>query len=360
VPAGVLVRSIVTELRPELERSGDWEMVHELCEAALERGSSAGRQREVLRLGGVTRVVDSLLAETRGDAREKVAPSRVMPMLGGYRSPTYDECLCADRRPRATHASVLQALCALGPTELRERHEAIEREQVAAGVVFRPTARQSAIALPIDVVPRVLSGCGFDIIRDEEGRWRVLEDNARVPSGVAYAVQYRRLIAKAFPELVASVSLLDPELAPSLLAQMLRESAPPTGSAASPRIVLLTSGANDSAYFEHRMLAEAMEVALVQPEDLVVAGDILWHQTASGLIMDQLERWIAQRTIELSTHPTINGGHLRPQHVDLRVFVYYGADPVVVPPALTRVAPAGTLVVNSSRGGGAKDTWLLA
>jgi carboxylate-amine ligase len=79
-----------------------------------------------------------------------------------------------------------------------------------------------------------------------------------------------------------------------------------------------------------------------------------------SLIMDQPERWIAQRTIQLSTHPTIDGGYLRPQHVDLRVFVYYGAQPVVVPAALTRVAPAGTLVVNSSRGGGAKDTWLLA
>jgi carboxylate-amine ligase len=76
------------------------------------------------------------------------------------------------------------------------------------------------------------------------------------------------------------------------------------------------------------------------------------------LIAEQPERWIAQETVMLSTHPTFTGTRLRPRHVDLRVFVYYGAEPVVVPAALTRVAPAGSLVVNSSRGGGGKDTWL--
>jgi carboxylate-amine ligase len=77
-----------------------------------------------------------------------------------------------------------------------------------------------------------------------------------------------------------------------------------------------------------------------------------------ALINEQPERWIAQETVQLSTHPTFTGNGLRPRHVDLRIFVYYGAEPVVVPAALTRVAPAGSLVVNSSRGGGGKDTWL--
>lgn len=77
------------------------------------------------------------------------------------------------------------------------------------------------------------------------------------------------------------------------------------------------------------------------------------------LIVEQPDRWIAQETVSLSTHPTYEDGKLRPRHIDLRVFVYYGASPVVVPAALTRVAPSGSLVVNSSRGGGAKDTWLL-
>jgi len=92
---------------------------------------------------------------------------------------------------------------------------------------------------------------------------------------------------------------------------------------------------------------------------------------ARSLIEEQPERWIAQETVTLSTHPTYEGGReagrdgsgrsgaFRPRHVDLRVFVYHGREPVVVPAALTRVAPAGSMVVNSSRGGGAKDTWLL-
>jgi carboxylate-amine ligase len=80
---------------------------------------------------------------------------------------------------------------------------------------------------------------------------------------------------------------------------------------------------------------------------------------ARALIEQQPERWIAQEVVQLSTHPTLSGGRLRPRHIDLRVFVYHGAEPVVVPAALTRVAPPGSLVVNSSRGGGTKDTWLL-
>jgi carboxylate-amine ligase len=88
------------------------------------------------------------------------------------------------------------------------------------------------------------------------------------------------------------------------------------------------------------------------------ASDEELAQTRS-FILRQPGRWIAQDLVNLSTHPTYDRGKLRPRHVDLRVFVYYGDEPVVVPAALTRVAPAGSLVVNSSRGGGSKDTWLL-
>jgi carboxylate-amine ligase len=70
-------------------------------------------------------------------------------------------------------------------------------------------------------------------------------------------------------------------------------------------------------------------------------------------------RWIAQETKQLSTHPVFDGSRLAPRHVDLRAFVLLGDRPVVAPAALTRVAPEGSLVVNSSRGGGSKDTWIL-
>ena len=78
-------------------------------------------------------------------------------------------------------------------------------------------------------------------------------------------------------------------------------------------------------------------------------------------------RWVAQDLVKLSTHPTLVGGELVPRNVDLRAFVVLSRDPEpgvaphaeVLPAPLTRVAPAGSMIVNSSRGGGAKDTWLV-
>jgi carboxylate-amine ligase len=71
-------------------------------------------------------------------------------------------------------------------------------------------------------------------------------------------------------------------------------------------------------------------------------------------------RWIAQELVDLSTLPTFDGSALVPRHVDLRAFVLLGQRAQVVPVALTRVAPANSRIVNSSRGGGSKDTWVLA
>ncbi|MBA3745812.1 circularly permuted type 2 ATP-grasp protein, partial [Sporichthya sp.] len=72
------------------------------------------------------------------------------------------------------------------------------------------------------------------------------------------------------------------------------------------------------------------------------------------------QRWVAQEFVALSTHPVVEADRLAPRHVDLRAFVLLSPDGgVVAPAALTRVAPEGSVVVNSSRGGGAKDTWLL-
>ena len=70
--------------------------------------------------------------------------------------------------------------------------------------------------------------------------------------------------------------------------------------------------------------------------------------------------YIAQPTITLSQHPTLCGGRLEGRHVDLRPFVLFGERVKVLPGGLTRVAlPRGSLVVNSSQGGGSKDTWVL-
>jgi carboxylate-amine ligase len=76
-------------------------------------------------------------------------------------------------------------------------------------------------------------------------------------------------------------------------------------------------------------------------------------------ILTAPHRWIAQEMVSLSTLPIFDGERLVPRHVDLRAFVFHGDELTVAPAALTRVAPAGSMVVNSSRGGGSKDTWLL-
>lgn len=548
VPACVLVRSMVNELRPELEATGDWETMLALSEQALSAGSGAARQRAALRrYERITDVVDLIVAETTGEASLLLEEPPPLRILAGYRPPAFDDAILPDGRMRATHTEVLTALGSLSAQELHERCGQLEAAKQRAGVVFRATGQAQPSAFAIDFVPRILSGeewsrlqggtaqraraldaflrdvyseaaivhdgilprslvarcpgrlpsasvwpaqsrrahvCGFDIVRDAEGRWLVLEDNLRVPSGVAYAIQNRRLLREAFPRQLNMPNLLDPEEAPKLLRNLLEECAP-RAAPDCPRIVVLSEGPTDSAYFEHRMLAEAMNVPLLTPKDLLFEGHRLMYADENsrlhpvdviylrmddvlsqlgrdgqllgpkllravhvetltianalgngvaddkaiyayvpqfidyylgesplleqvptyvcadpeqrehvvsrlpelvikpvdgyggfgvtvgpyadenelaeirGLIIQQPARWIAQETVKLSTHPTYDREKLRPRHIDLRVFVYYGREAVVVPAALTRVAPEGSLIVNSSRGGGAKDTWLV-
>ena len=85
-----------------------------------------------------------------------------------------------------------------------------------------------------------------------------------------------------------------------------------------------------------------------------------------ALISEQPERWIAQETVMLSTHPTFDGNALRPRHVDLRVFVHLRrrsgtreTEAITMPAALSRSGAEGSKIVNSSAGGGSKDTWIM-
>jgi carboxylate-amine ligase len=548
VPAGVLVRAMLGELRPELESQGSWDAASELTDDALARGCGAARQREALRRRNrIVDVVDLVIAETSAKSAKPLEAESAPAIVHGYDSLGFDEAILPSGRPRPAHATFLEALSAMPEAVLRDREALLEREKIAAGLVFRPAEQRPATSFPVDLAPRILSGeewgrlqggtsqraraldafvadvygdaavvrdgivpswlvwdspgfreagramapmtrriqvAGFDIVRDGDGRWLVLGDDVRVPSGVAYAMQLRRLMRKALPDIVPVADLLDPEEAPTLLRKTLEETAP-RGAGNRPGIVLLGPDSSDSAHFEHRLLAEAMGVAAVVSTDLLVEDGFVWHlqeknrrrvdvvylrmddqlakragadRKALGprlveaaragtltlanalgngvaddkaiydyvprlieyylgehplleqvrtyhcadpehkaavlarldelvikpidgygglgvvigpratdeelahvrsLIDEQPSRWIAQETVSLSTHPVFEQGRLRPRHVDLRVFVYYGAEPVVVPAALTRVAPRDSIVVNSSRGGGAKDTWLL-
>ncbi len=328
---------------------------------------------------------------------------------------------------------------------------------------------------------------GIDLIRDEEGAWRVLEDNVRVPSGVSYVISNRRVMAQTLPELFVSMRVRPVGDYPQRLLQSLRASAP--DGVDDPTIVVLTPGVYNSAYFEHTLLARLMGVELVEGRDLYCSGGRVFMRTTAGPtrvdviyrrvddefldplqfradsmlgspglmlaarlgnvtvanaigngvaddklvytympdliryylseepilpnvdtwrledpgaleeVLDRLDElvvkpvdgsggkglvvgpdaskaqldelaarlradprgWIAQPVVQLSTIPTLVEDGMRPRHADLRPFaVNDGTDVWVLPGGLTRVAlPEGQLVVNSSQGGGSKDTWVV-
>ncbi|MCA2219383.1 glutamate--cysteine ligase [Jidongwangia harbinensis] len=548
VPAAVAVERLVGDLRPYLEELGDWEQVFDLSVQALSRGSSASRQRRALtRRGRISDVVDLLVADTRGGATGIGPEGRTVPAgLTPYAAPGDEAFPGGDVEP--AYSGIVQVLSALGSAGLRRREDARDEEQRARGITFSVAGEAATRLFPFDLVPRIVpaddwqqlctglvqrvraldafvgdvygdrlvvkdgvipdwvidgspelrpSGAlvsrpgvraqvaGVDLVRDGAGRWCVLEDNLRVPSGIGYAMQNRRLTEAVLPELPFPENLLSVENTPALLKRALLDAASPAAGD-DPAVVVLSQGPDDSAWFEHRMLAEEMDVPLVRSTELLVddgvvhriqhgkkhrvdviylrmGEDSLVHSPgADGMplgpslvaalhadtvvlanalgngigddkavyayvpklieyylgekplladvptylcgipdqraeVLDRLDqlvckpvdgyggdrivigphataddldavrrqirtaphRWVAQEVVDLSTHPVFDGHQLAPRHVDLRAFIFTGRESVVAPAALTRVAPAGSMIVNSSRGGGSKDTWLL-
>ncbi|HEY0247308.1 MAG TPA: circularly permuted type 2 ATP-grasp protein [Gryllotalpicola sp.] len=367
------------------------------------------------------------------------------------------------------------------------RQEAVKDGVIPAGLIATSAHfhRQAAGIASSNGVRCHVSG--IDLIRDEHGTWRVLEDNVRVPSGVSYVISNRRVMAQTLPELFVSMSVRPVGDYPYRLLQALRASAPV--GIDDPVVVVLTPGVYNSAYYEHTLLARLMGVELVEGRDLYVSGGHVWMRTTGGPtrvdviyrrvddefldplqfradsvlgtpglltaarlgnvtlanavgngvaddkltytylpeliryylgenpiipnvdtwrledpgsleeVLDRLDElvvkpvdgsggkglvigpaasrkeldalrtklivdprgWIAQPVVQLSTIPTLVEDGMQPRHSDLRPFaVNDGEDIWVLPGGLTRVAlPAGQLVVNSSQGGGSKDTWVL-
>jgi uncharacterized circularly permuted ATP-grasp superfamily protein len=126
--------------------------------------------------------------------------------------------------------------------------------------------------------------CGTDIIRDEQGVFRVLEDNARTPSGVSYVIENRHMMLRAFPDLADDIGLRSVEDYGIKLVSAMRDIAPgnSTGDNANPEIVLLSPGTYNSAYFEHVFLAREMGVPLVEGRDLFVDSDRVYMRTTAG------------------------------------------------------------------------------
>jgi uncharacterized circularly permuted ATP-grasp superfamily protein len=329
--------------------------------------------------------------------------------------------------------------------------------------------------------------CGTDLVRDKDGKFYVLEDNLRVPSGVSYMLENREITKRVLPELFENYSIRPVDDYPSKLYSTLASLSPRQGR--RPCIVVLTPGIYNSAYFEHAFLARGMGAELVEGTDLFVTDDdCVYMRTVDGrervdvvyrridddfidpeafredsvlgvpgimrawkagnvaianapgagvaddkvvyafvpdmiryylkeepalasvktylcmherdrdyvlanldklvvkpanesggygllvgphstkaqrnqfakLIENDPRNYIAQPTLSLSTAPTYIEDRVEPRHLDLRPFILSGKDTWVTPGGLTRVAMVkGSLVVNSSQGGGSKDTWIV-
>jgi uncharacterized circularly permuted ATP-grasp superfamily protein len=357
----------------------------------------------------------------------------------------------------------------------------VPAEQVLGNAQFRK--EMMGVTVPGNVYSHI---AGIDIVRAGEGEYYVLEDNLRVPSGVSYMLENRKMMMRLFPELFARQRVAPVAHYPDLLLETLRAVAP--AGVNEPTVVVLTPGMYNSAYFEHAFLAQQMGVELVEGQDLFVRDGFVYMRTTQGprrvdviyrrvdddfldpsafradstlgcaglldvyragnialcnaigtgiaddksiypyvpkmvefylgekpilnnvpthlcrdaadlqYVLDHLDElvvkevhgaggygmlvgpaatkaeiaafaealkanpanYIAQPTLSLSTCPTFVEAGIAPRHIDLRPFVLSGKTVQMVPGGLTRVAlKEGSLVVNSSQGGGTKDTWVL-
>ncbi|MGD1237944.1 circularly permuted type 2 ATP-grasp protein [Mycobacterium seoulense] len=465
-------------------------------------------------------------------------------------SMAFDEMFDAQGTVRGPYKGIYAELAPSDASELKARAEALGRAFIDQGITFSLSGQERPF--PLDLVPRVISAAewsrlergiiqrvkalemylddiygdqeilnddiiprrlitscehfhreamgivppngvrihvaGIDLIRDEKGNFRVLEDNLRSPSGVSYVMENRRTMARVFPNLFATHRVRAVDDYASHLLRALRNSA--ATNEADPTVVVLTPGVYNSAYFEHSLLARQMGVELVEGRDLFCRDNQVYMRTTDGEVqvdviyrriddafldplqfradsvlgvaglvnaaragnvvvssaigngvgddklvytyvptmieyylgekpllanvetyrcwlddereevLDRIDElvlkpvegsggygivfgpdasdkelatvakkvrddprsWIAQPMMELSTVPTQIGDTLAPRYVDLRPFAVNDGDDVwVLPGGLTRVALVeGSRVVNSSQGGGSKDTWVLA
>jgi uncharacterized circularly permuted ATP-grasp superfamily protein len=121
---------------------------------------------------------------------------------------------------------------------------------------------------------------GTDLVRDIDGQFYVLEDNLRCPSGVSYVLQNRLIIKRTFPQLFESSRIRPVDDYASRLRDMLEWLSP--ADVETPRVVVLTPGSYNSAYFEHSFLAQQMGVELVEGRDLVASDGFIWMRTTKG------------------------------------------------------------------------------
>jgi uncharacterized circularly permuted ATP-grasp superfamily protein len=123
---------------------------------------------------------------------------------------------------------------------------------------------------------------GIDVVRDGQGAYRVLEDNLRTPSGVSYVLENRATLTRVLPLAFAQHRVRPVNHYGASLLSALRALAPASASD-PPRVVVLTPGIYNSAYFEHAFLARQMGIELVEGRDLVVDDHVVFMRTTRGL-----------------------------------------------------------------------------
>jgi uncharacterized circularly permuted ATP-grasp superfamily protein len=151
----------------------------------------------------------------------------------------------------------------------------IPAEQIFQNAQYRP--EMQGISVPSDIYAHI---AGVDIVRAGQGEFYVLEDNLRVPSGVSYMLEDRKMMMRLFPELFARHRIAPVEHYPDMLLENLRSVAP--AGVDDPTVVVMTTGMYNSAYFEHAFLAQQMGVGLVEGKDLFVDADAVWMRTIRG------------------------------------------------------------------------------
>ncbi len=335
VPARRAIRDLLGRLRPYLEDSGDWEHTVELAEATLMRGNSTDRQRAAFaEFGSMDRVVELVVAETHGTA-DVVSQRRTG--LRRYPARAGDEAFMASGQARPAYRELLAAIEAAGLPDLGRRMDQAREWTVEAGMTFGVDGQQQPF--PTDLIPRVIvahewrklraglvqraraieaflqdaygpaklldAGVvpratlyespgyrseasrlppgtvrapiqGFDLVRNEHGDWYVLEDNVRVPSGAGYAIATRALMDAVMPDLPRPEGLLDVNTAALLLTGTLHSI---SSAGANAVVGLLSDGAGNAAWFEHRLLAERAGFVLLRPDDVDVVDGIVVANT---------------------------------------------------------------------------------
>jgi len=207
----------------------------------------------------------------------------------------------------------------------------IPRELIESSDGWRP--QMQGFVLPLG---RWCHISGLDLIRDGKGNWHVLEDNLRCPSGVAYFLENRLVMKRIFPSLFTGRIVRPIDDYPSYLLKSLQELAVWTDN---PKVVLLTPGVFNSAYFEHSYLAQQMGVQLVEGNDLVCQNDNVYLKTTSGI-----------RKVDV-IYRRIDDDFLDP--------TFFRQDSMLGVPGLLKVMSKGRVAVANAPGTGLADDKLI-